>query len=274
VIAEIFSNPFVMMATVASLLSSIASGIMGTYVVIKRIVFIAGSISHALLGGIGVCIYLYSKHPSPLFYPLNGALVFSLLAALVIGWVYLKHKDREDTAIAAIWTIGMATGIIFASMTPGYNVELMNYLFGNILWASMREIKLLICLDVILLLAVFRYRYLFLAISYNEKQARLNKVPVDRLYLILLALVAITVVILIQAVGAILLIAFLCLPSAVAGKCTKSIHQMMAAGVGFCSLFSFIGILLSATWNIPLGATIALVCSSFYFILLLWKKEA
>jgi zinc transport system permease protein len=272
-VLDIFSNPFVVMAAFASLLSSIASGIMGTYVVIKRIVFIAGSISHALLGGIGVCIYLYSLYPSPIFYPLNGALVSSLLAAGVIGWVYLKHKDREDTAIAAIWTIGMSVGIIFASITPGYNVELMNYLFGNILWASMREIKLLICLDVLLLLAVFRYRYLFLAISYNEKQARLNHVPVDRLYLILLALVAITVVILIQAVGAILLIAFLCLPAAVAGKCTKSIDQMMAAGVGFCTLFSFIGILLSATWNIPLGATIALVCSTFYFILLLIKKE-
>ena len=270
---EIFSNPFVLMATFAALLSSIASGIMGTYVVIKRIVFIAGSISHALLGGIGICIYLYSFYPSPLFYPLNGALVFSLLAAAIIGWVYLKHKDREDTAIAAIWTIGMSIGIIFASITPGYNVELMNYLFGNILWAGQREIQLLICLDLILVLAVFRYRYLFLAISYNEKQARLNKVAVNKLYLLLLALVAITVVILIQAVGAILLIAFLCLPAAVAGKCTKSINQMMLAGIGFCSLFSFLGILLSASCNIPLGATIALVCSSFYFILLLLKKE-
>ncbi len=269
---EIFSNPFVIMAAISALLSSVASGIMGTYVVIKRIVFIAGSISHALLGGIGLCIYLYSLYPSPIFYPLNGALLFSLLSAAIIGWVYVKDKDREDTAIAAIWTIGMATGIIFASMTPGYNVELMNYLFGNILWSGPREIQLLICLDLLLLLAVFRYRYLFLAISYNERQARLNKVPVNRLYFFLLALVAITVVILIQAVGAILLIAFLCLPAAIAGKFTKSIPQMMGVGVLFCSLFSLTGIALSATLNIPLGATIALVSSSAYFGLLFIKK--
>jgi zinc transport system permease protein len=271
---ELFSNPFVVMATVAALLSSISSGIIGTYVVIKRIVFIAGGISHALLGGIGICIYANSLYPSPFFHPLVGALVFSLLSAYIIGWVYLKHRDREDTVIAAIWTIGMAIGIIFASITPGYNVELMNYLFGNILWAGKFEIYLLLALDFFLLVAVFKYRYAFLAICYNEKLARLNKLPVNRLYILLLSLVAVTVVVLIQAVGAILLIAFLCLPAAIAGKCTKSIGQMMGVGALFCAIFSILGILFSAACNIPLGATISLICSVSYFITLFFKKEA
>src|SRR3990167_5153616 len=133
------NNPFIQMAIWAGLLASMASGIIGAYVVIKRISFIAGSIAHSILGGMGFCLWLQRAHGITVCDPLFGAFASAIISALLLGWVHLNYREREDTVIAAIWSTGMAIGMIFISITPGSNVELLNYLFGNILWIENRD---------------------------------------------------------------------------------------------------------------------------------------
>ena len=127
----LFSHPFMIMSFLAGIAASITSGIVGSYVVVKRIVFISGSIAHSVLGGMGIFLWLKRTYNITWMNPLHGALVAAILSAFLIGWIHLKHKQREDTVIAAIWSTGMAIGVIFVSLTPGYNVELMNFLWQH-----------------------------------------------------------------------------------------------------------------------------------------------
>ncbi|MDN3507578.1 MAG: metal ABC transporter permease, partial [Simkaniaceae bacterium] len=140
---------FILFALLAGVLSSVAGGIVGSYVVVKRIVFIAGSIAHSVLGGMGLAIYLQRKAGLTWLMPIYGALAFALISAYLIGWIHLKYRQREDTVIASIWASGMAMGVIFLSLTPGYNVEVVNFLFGNILWTSANDLYTLIALDLV-----------------------------------------------------------------------------------------------------------------------------
>src|SRR5579872_499066 len=145
------SHPFLMMSFLAGIAASITSGIVGSYVVAKRIVFISGSIAHSVLGGMGIFLWLKRTYNITWMNPLHGALVAAILSAFLIGWIHLKHKQREDTVIAAIWSTGMAIGVIFVSLTPGTNVDLLNFLFGNILWINGRDLLLLAALDGLIL---------------------------------------------------------------------------------------------------------------------------
>ena len=120
----IFKNPFLLLALYAAFAASVAGGIMGSYVVVKRIVSISGSISHSVLGGMGLFLWLKRTYGWDFLTPLQGALFAGLLSALFMGWIHLKYKEREDTVIAALWATGMSMGVIFISLTPGYNVEL------------------------------------------------------------------------------------------------------------------------------------------------------
>jgi len=266
-------NPFFQFALLAGIASSITSGIMGSYVVVKRIVFISGSISHSVLGGMGLCLWLKRVHGISWITPLDGALVFALLSALLIGWTHLRFKEREDTIIAALWSTGMALGIIFISLTPGYNVELMNFLFGNILWVSKSDILLILGLDAIVLLAVFFFHNRFLAICFDEVQARLQNVKVNLLYFLLLGLVAISVVLLIQVVGAILVIAMLAIPPAIAGRFQKRLTGIMVLSIFLGILFTLTGTSVSYYLNWPPGATIALGAASAYSLSFLKKRN-
>lgn len=259
------SDPFFLTALFAGLAASIASGVMGSYVVIKRIVLICGSISHSILGGMGLFLFLNRTYGWPLR-PIHGALFAAIIAALMIGYVRLHYKQREDTIIAALWALGMSIGVIFTSLTPGYNVELMNFLFGNILWASRADIFVLLGLDafVLVITAIFHRR--FLAICFDEKQAQLQGLPVQSLYLLLLALVSITIVLLIQVVGAILVIAFLTLPAAIANRFTSKLSLMMLIAVGLGMGITWTGMSLSFALNWPSGATIALTATVIYLL--------
>lgn len=158
------SNPLFLSALIAGLLSSVVSGIIGSYVVVKRIVFISGSISHSVLGGIGFCLWLERAKGVEWISPLYGALVAAILSALIIGWIRLHYRQREDTVIAALWSVGMSVGVLFISQTPGFNVELTNYLIGNILWVSPADLYTLLALDLFIILSVLCLHKRFLAI--------------------------------------------------------------------------------------------------------------
>ncbi len=270
---EVFlHNPFFQLAVLAGVSASITAGIMGTYVVVKRIVFISGSISHSVLGGMGFCLWLKRVHGISWITPLYGALAAALISALLIGWVHLKYKEREDTIIAALWSTGMSLGIIFIALTPGYNVELMNFLFGNILWVSKNDILLILSLDVVVLLVTFLFHNRFLAICFDEEQAKLQKVNVNLLYFLLLSLIAISVVLLIQVVGAILVIALLAIPPAIASRFQNRLPIIMVLSIVLGTLFTLTGTSASYYLNWPPGATIALTAAACYTLSFFRKK--
>ncbi len=271
---SLISFPFLLTSLLAGLASSVTSGIIGSYVVVKRVVFISGSIAHSVLGGMGVFLYLKRTYQLNWLDPLYGALIAAIISAILIGWIHLKYREREDTVIAAIWSTGMAIGVIFISLTPGYNVELMNFLFGNILWISQADLILLTSLTGLVVLATLILHQKFQAVCFDETEAELRGISAKKYYLILLTLVAISVVILIQVVGAILVIAMLAIPAAIASHFSKKLSHMMIKAVILGAIFTIAGLGLSFFLNWPPGATIALIAAIAYSIHLMVNYKA
>ena len=266
-------DSFIQMALLASLLASFASGAMGSFVVVKRIVFIAGSISHSILAGTSFCLWLQRTQNISWPGPLEGAFAAAIGSALLLGWIHLNYRQREDAVIAAIWSTGMAIGVIFLSITPGNTSEMMNFLFGNILWISSKDLLLLGGLDLLIFsLIALNYRK-FLSLCFDEEQALLRGIPVKRLYMLLLSMIAITIVLLIQIIGTILVIALLTLPATCASLFTRSLPTMMLLASLLCAIFSFCGLGASYILNWPPGASIALFSALCYLGALLVKKR-
>lgn len=252
---EALQYDFMRNALLAGLLAAVACGIVGVYVVVKRIVFVSGGIAHASFGGIGLG-YLAG------FSPVLGALVFTLVSALGMGLVTRKTKLPEDTAIGILWAIGMALGVIFIGLAPGYAPDLFSYLFGNILTVPVSDLILMLVLDAIIVLVVVALYKEFLAISFDEEFSTVVGVPVGVLYLLLLCMIALTVVVLIRVVGIILVIALLSIPAALARQFTHDIRKMMVLSVVFGALFAFFGLWLSYEFDVASGATIVLLAGS------------
>lgn len=265
------SNSFLFLGLLAGLAAAFASGIIGSYVVIKRIVSLSGSIAHSVLGGMGLCLFLKRTYGIDWLTPLHGALLAGIVSALLMGWIHLKYQEREDTVIAALWATGMSIGVIFIALTPGYNVELLNFLFGNILWVSKSDLLLLVGLNLLILGVVALCYYRFLALSFDAEYAALRGLRVSFFYLLLLCLVAISIVLLIQVVGAILVIALLAIPAAIAGSFTRKLFVMMGIAILLGSLFASFGMYFSYILNWPPGATICLLAAIVYALSLVRK---
>lgn len=263
------SNPLLLSAIFAGLLASVVSGIIGSYVVVKRIVFISGGISHSVLSGIGLCLWLERAKGVTWVSPLFGALAAAIISALIIGWIHLNYRQREDSVIAALWSIGMAAGVLFISQTPGFNVELTNFLIGNILWVSPTDLLILTLLDIFIIATVLCLHKRFLALCFDEEQAQLQGVPVNSLYLLLLVLIAITIVLLIQVVGIILVMTMLTIPAAIANLFTVRLSRMMMIAIGLSAFFSISGTWAAFHLDWPGGATIALIAGAAYVAFLL-----
>lgn len=267
-IEALAANPLLLAAVFAGLAASVVSGIIGTYVVVKRIVFIAGSISHSVLGGIGFCLWLERVHGVSWATPLLGAIVTAVFSALIIGYIHLHYREREDSAIAAIWSIGMALGVLFISQTPGFNVELTNFLIGNILWVTPGDLHTLYVLDILVVAVVCVLHRRLLAICFDEDQAQLQGLPVNTLYLLLLVLTALSTVLLIQVVGVILVLTMLTIPAAIANHFTVRLSRMMLLAVLISASLSFFGTGIAYELDWPVGATIALLAGIAYVTVL------
>lgn len=255
-----FSN-----ALLIGILSGIACGIIGSFIVIKKISFISGSIAHASFGGIGLAYFLG-------FNPVLGAVFFSVLSALGIGWVNKKNKTQEDASIGAIWAIGMAIGLIFIYFTPGYAADLMTYLFGNILLSTTRDLWYVLFLDLFIIASVaYLFKWL-VAMIFDEEFARVTNVPVFPLYLFLLALIALSVVVLIRSVGVILVIALLTLPASTAQLVSKSFKTIIGWAVLLAVLENLAGIILSYYLNVPSGPVIILLAAVVYLVFLSFRQ--
>ncbi len=257
--------PFFRYAVITGLLASIPFGIIGTYVVVRRISYIAGAISHCMLGGVGLGLYLQNSIGVTWFGPLHGAILVALLSAVVLAMVSFFAKQREDSVIGALWSAGMAIGLLFIAKTPGYT-DPMSYLFGNILLITRNDIFFVLLLDVLVVSIVGVFYNKFLAICFDNEFAGLRGVHTHLLYLVLLCLTALTIVLLVRVVGIVMVIALLTLPAAIAGNFATSIKQMMLLAISLCAIFILCGLSISYQLDLPSGPVIITIAAVVYLL--------
>ena len=261
----IFEYQFMQNALIAAFLVSIACGIVGTLVVVKKIVALSGGISHTAFGGIGLG-YLLNMNP------LLVAVPWSILSALGIGVLSREGKVSEDTSIGIFWAVGMALGILFIYLSSGYAPDLFSYLFGNILTVPSSELLLMALLDLLIIAFAFLLFKELQAICFDEEFAEVRGVPTRALYLLLLCMVALSIIVMIKVVGVILVIALLTLPAAIARDYTNSLSRMMAYAVLLSIFLTIGGLLLSYLFDLPSGATIILVLASAFGLSSLFRR--
>jgi len=256
---ELLQYDFFRNAFISTLLIGISCGLVGTYIVAKRMVFISGGITHASFGGLGFSYFLG-------FPPMAGATLFAVASALGILWLSENKKIREDSLIGIFWSAGMAIGILFIYLSPGYAPNLMSYLFGNILTVTNGQILLsgLLCAGILLFFILF-YRPLFY-IAFDKEYSHTHHLPIHRIDIGISVIIALCVVLCMKLAGIILVISYLTIPQAIAGVFYKNFKQLLIASAIISSLGSLIGLFISAFLNLPSGATIV-VCFLFFFII-------
>lgn len=256
---DLLAYDFFRHALTASVFAAISCGIIGTYIVSRRIVFISGGITHASFGGIGIGYYLGIN-------PIMGAAIFAVLSALGIEYSSRKTDIREDSAIAILWALGMAVGIIFVFITPGYAPNLMSYLFGNILTVTSADLYLLAGLTlVIVVFYALNFRNI-LYVAFDEEFARARRLPVNMIKYIMISLIALTIVFNIRVVGIILVISLLTIPQTISNMFVKSFFGIMAFSVLIAFLGTVSGLILSYLFDIPSGAAIIFFLVVLFFL--------
>lgn len=263
--------PFLRYAMIAGVLSSMAFGVVGTHVVVQRISYMAGAISHAVLGGIGLALYLNRARGLTFVQPIHGALVFALLAAVVVSTVSQHARQREDTVLGALWSVGMATGVLFLAKTPGY-VDPMSYLFGNILIMSRHDLWLIVGMDLVILIVAVVFYNQFLTVIFDREFATARGLRVGAYSMLMLCLTALTVVLMVGVVGIVMVVALLTLPAAIAGLFCRSMKAMMVTAALMCMAFTSTGLGISYTYDLPTGPTIILIAGLVYVIALTWRR--
>ena len=252
---EALQFTFVQHALIAGVLVSLAAGIIGSLIVVNRMVFLAGGIAHTSYGGIGLAVFF----GLPIFL---GASLFAVAAALLIATLTLHRRHRIDTFIGLIWAVGMAIGVVFVDLTPGYNVDLMSYLFGSILAVSTEDLYFMGALVAVILFTILFWYRQILAVSYDSEYAQLRGIPTRFFYTLILVLSAMTVVIAIKVVGLILVIAMLTIPVYIAEKLSSSLFKMMFLSGFVATLFTLIGLWFSYAFDLTSGASIILVSAT------------
>jgi zinc transport system permease protein len=264
-VLEALGTPFFQRVLLAGLLASVACGIIGSYVVAKRIASISGGLSHAAFGGIGLG-YLTGIPP------MLGAAGFGVLAALVVGVAQRRVRSGLDTLISMVWSVGMALGIVFVALSPGYAPDLMSYLFGSLLFVPWDYVALVALLDVVIIVVVLAFHPLFEAVCFDEEYAEASGLPAEGVFLGLLALTALAIVTLIRVVGVILAIALLTIPAATARRWVESLSAMMWLSVAICAGCTIGGLMLSHALSqsfdlsVPPGPLIVLLAALFYVL--------
>lgn len=271
---DMADNPFLVTGLVAGLLASVACGIIGPYVVTRRIVFLSGAIAHIAVGGIGAALFLATVVPDWFGWlrPMHGALVWSLVAAVAIGYIDQYVTERMDTLIGALWAIGMAAGIALVKYTPGYHTELMGYLFGNIVYVSWSDVRLMIVLDAIIGGTVLLFHKRLLAICMDQEQAELQGVSVLGTNIVLLCLVALTVICLTQVVGLILVIALLSLPAATAAHHARRMGGLIVLSTLLCAGITTLPRIAVYGTRVSAESAIVLAAGGVYLVSLIFTR--
>lgn len=262
---ELFQYTFFQHALLGSLFASIACGIIGTYIVTRRLVFISGGITHASFGGIGIGLYTGIS-------PLLAAAVFSTLSAFGVEWLSKRSDMREDSAIAVFWTFGMAIGIIFSFLAPGFTPDLSSYLFGNILTITQRDIWILAILSIVLIAFFTLFMRPIIAIAFDREFARSQQMPVALFEYILMMFIALTIVACLRMVGIVLAISLLTLPQMTANLFTYSFKRIIGLSILIGYIGCLGGLLLSYQLQVPSGAAIIFVSILIYTGAKLYKQ--
>lgn len=263
ILSELLNYKFIANALYASLFTSINCGIIGSYIVSRRLVFISGGITHTSFGGIGIG-YFFG------FNPILSAAIFAFLSALGIEFLSKKADIREDSLIGIFWSFGMALGIIFIFLTPGYAPNLLGYLFGSLLTVTPLDIKLMTALTFVVISFFLIFFKIILFISFDQEYAETHKAPVQLINYVLIGLVAVTIVMSIKVAGIILIISLLTIPQTIANLFTKSFSNIIYLSVIIAFIGSISGLLISYSYNIPSGASIIMSLTVAFIILKLF----
>ena len=256
---------FLRNALLLGLIGSIPLGAVGTFVVARRISYLAAAIAHSILGGVGASLYGREVLGLAWLHPMLGGLFAAVAAAGVIGWVTLRSQQREDAVIGAIWVTGMAVGLLFISRTPGY-IDPMAYLFGDILLVTASDLWIAAGVGVLIVAILLLWHRQIVAVCFDSEFAAIRGVHAERIYLLLLLLTALTVVTLVSLVGIVLVIALLTLPPAIASLRARSLGQMLIGSVVLTACFVLFGLAFSFSLDLPTGPTIILLAALVYLI--------
>lgn len=256
---ELLDYTFFQYAIIGSILSSVICGIIGTYIVTKRLVFISGGITHASLGGIGIGLY---SGVSPIF----AASIFSILSAIGIEWLSERRNVREDSAIAMFWTFGMSIGIIFSYMTPGYVPDLTTYLFGNIMTIELYDLYYMLILTIIICIFYIIFRNTIICMAFDEIFARSSKLPITLLKYIMIVFISLSVVACIRISGIVLTLSMMTVPIMTASIYTKRYNTTIFLSILFGTISCLGGIVGAYYINIPSGTSIIFFSICIYAI--------
>ena len=262
---EALQYSFIQNALISAILVSIISGFIGSLILVNKMTFLTGGIAHSSYGGIGLAIYF----GLPIFF---GASVFAVISAIIIALISFKQRDRIDIFIGLIWAVGMAIGIVFVDLTPGYNVDLMSYLFGSILAVSRSDLIFMATLLVAILIFVNIYYRQILAVSYDSEYALLRGINAKLFFIAILIFSALSVVVAIKVVGLILVIALMTIPTYIAELSSNSLYGMMIKSSIISIFFTIIGLIISYEFDITSGASIILVAAISLILFLIFKK--
>lgn len=246
-LSGLFGYQFLAHAAIAAVLSGVTCGIVGTYVVCRRTVFLSGGITHASFGGIGLAYFLGWN-------PILGATLFALLSAVGIEWASDRKRIREDSAIGIVWSIGMALGIIFIYLTPGYAPNITGILFGNILTVTPTDLTASLLLTLLVALLFGGWWRPIMYVAFDRDFARSQQMPVRTISYAMALVVALTIVFSIRAVGIVLLISLLTFPTVIVNSLTRSFYRLSIGSAVVATLANLLGLLLSYKLNIPTGA--------------------
>lgn len=264
-IDAIFQYKFLQNALLGALLSSIVCGIIGSIIIEKKLVMMSGGIAHASFGGIGLGYFLNIE-------PIIGGLFFAVISSLGISFINRRSHTNTDALIGMFWSAGMALGIVFVSLMPGYPPDMTSYLFGNILTISRIHIYMMVVLDIIIVLSIALFFNYWKAYLFDDEFVSVLGINATKFEYFLFILIALTVIVLIRVVGIILVIALLTIPPSIAKQFSYDLKHIMILSIIFGIIFSVIGLVFSYYFNISSGASIILVSTATYFIISMLKK--
>lgn len=254
-----FELIFIQNAIVAALLVSITAGIIGAIIVANRLVFISGGIAHTAYGGVGMGYYFGIS-------PFAGALLFTIPASLIMAWMQSRLKERAGTLIGLFWASGMAIGVVFLDLTPGYKPDLMSFLFGSIITVPVAELKIMFSLNLLIIIIVFMFYKQILSFSIDPEFAASRTLPVLFIKMLVFSLIAISVVIVMRSTGLILMIALFTVPAGIINKWAKNLYSLMAYSMLLAVFLCMSGLVMAWVLNISSGASIILVSTVAYLI--------
>jgi zinc transport system permease protein len=265
--------PLIRYSLLAGIVSAFTFGTVGSFVVTRRISYIAAAIAHSMLGGIGAAFYFGRSYDIAWLTPMLGGLIAALLSAAIIGWVSLKASEREDTIISAIWAFGMAAGILFIHYTPGQKPNLESYIFGNILVTSGSDVTATFALGLLVLILVALFYHKLVAVCFDEEFARLRGINSGAYFLLILALTAISMVLMVRVAGIILSLALLILPAATASRFSRQLWVIILVSITLTLIYNTCGLAMSFQLNVPTGPFIVLCAAAVYGISFLIKRN-